>query len=68
MMRSNNLLAVYNPGTLLNSATDTMLNPGLYYLKVEGKGNVYAPAYASLGSYSLKGSIEGGVVLPVIEY
>jgi len=63
----NNLLNVYNPGTLLNSVTDTILNPGTYYLKVEGKGNIYAPSYASLGSYSLKANIEGGIVLPVLK-
>jgi hypothetical protein len=62
---SNNLLNIYNPGSLLNSVADTTLNPGMYYLKVEGKGNTYAPAYASLGSYSLHGVIEGGVALPV---
>lgn len=62
---ANNLLSVYNPGNLLNSVADTILNPGVYYLKVEGKGNVYAPAYASLGSYSLNAVIEGGVALPV---
>ena len=49
------LLNIYNPGTLLSSVIDTMLNPGSYYLKVEGKGNIYAPNYASLGSYSLQG-------------
>jgi hypothetical protein len=62
---SNHLLSIYNPGNLLNSVADTVLNPGMYYLKVEGKGNVNAPAYASLGSYSLNAVIEGGVALPV---
>jgi hypothetical protein len=50
-------LNVYNPGTLLNSVIDTILNSGTYFLKVEGKGNVYAPNYASLGSYSMQGTI-----------
>jgi prepilin-type processing-associated H-X9-DG protein len=63
----NQLLNVYNPGALLNSVADTILNPGVYYLTVEGKGNIYAPAYASLGSYSLKANIEGGVVLPTLK-
>lgn len=49
------LLNVYNPGYLLSSFIDTSLSAGNYYLKVEGKGNIYAPNYASLGSYSLKG-------------
>jgi hypothetical protein len=62
---SQTLLSVYNPGTLLNSVADTILNPGFYYLKVEGKGNLYAPAYASLGSYSVQASIEPGLPLAV---
>ncbi len=48
-------MSMYNPGTLLSSVIDTILNPGTYYLKIEGKGNIYAPSYASLGSYALKG-------------
>ena len=62
---SNTLLNIYNPGTLLNSAIDTILNPGSYYLKVEGKGNIYAPSYASLGAYSIKATVEGGITLPI---
>ena len=50
-------LGTYNPGTLLSSVIDTNLNAGNYYLKVEGKGNIYAPNYASLGSYSLEGQL-----------
>jgi hypothetical protein len=63
---SNKLLNVYNPGTLLNSVADTTLNPGKYYLKVAGKGNKYAPAYASIGSYALKGSVNVSLTLPVL--
>jgi hypothetical protein len=58
-------LGVYNPGTLLNSVIDTTLSAGIYYIKVEGKGNVYAPSYASLGSYSLQGRFTGGTPLAV---
>jgi hypothetical protein len=54
---SQSQLNIFNPGTLLNSVIDTVLNAGTYYLKIEGKGNIYAPNYASLGSYSLQGSI-----------
>lgn len=55
-------LNIYNPGTLLSSVIDTVLNPGTYYLKIEGKGNIYAPNYASLGSYSLSGSFTAGTL------
>lgn len=54
---SQNQLNVYNPGTLLSSIIDTTLNTGTYYLRVEGRGNIYAPNYASLGSYALQGNI-----------
>lgn len=60
------VLSVYNPNTLLSSLADTTLNAGTYYLKVEGKGNLYAPSYASLGSYSLQGRINNsGEPLPL---
>lgn len=62
---SQTALNVYNPGTLLSSVIDTTLHTGTYYLKVEGKGNLYAPAYASLGSYSLQGSFNRSIVLPL---
>ena len=58
-------LNVYNPGTLLNSVIDTLLNTGVYYLKIEGKGNQYASDYASLGSYSLDAKFTAGGVLPL---
>jgi hypothetical protein len=58
-------LNVYNPGTLLNSVVDTVLNAGLYYLKIEGRGNMYAPNYASLGSYALQAQIPAGNPLPL---
>ncbi len=53
---SYNSLGLYNPGTLLSSVVDTLLNSGTYYLRVGNTGNIYAPQYASLGSYSLNGS------------
>ncbi len=62
---SQTQLSIYNPGTLLSSVADTMLNAGTYYLKVEGRGNIYAPNYASLGSYSLQGAFTAGNPLPL---
>jgi hypothetical protein len=59
---SQALLNVYNPGTLLSSVIDTLLNPGIYYLRIEGRGNVYAPNYASLGSYSLSADFSAGTL------
>ena len=59
---SQTVLNVFNPGTLLSSVIDTTLNSGTYYLRVEGRGNIYAPNYASLGSFSLQGNILQGTL------
>ena len=56
------LLNIYNPGNILSSVIDSMLNPGIYYLKIEGKGNINAPNYASLGSYALQGNFTAGAL------
>ena len=59
---SQTLLGVYNPGMLLSSIIDTNLSAGTYYLKVEGKGNIYAPNYASLGSYAIEGNFMNSIL------
>lgn len=59
------LLNTYNPGTLLGSVIDTSLSAGTYYLRIEGRGNVYTPDYASLGQYTLQGSVTLTPVLAV---
>jgi hypothetical protein len=59
------VLGTYNPGDLLSAAIDTVLSAGDYYLIVEGKGNIYAPEYASLGSYNLNATFVQATVLPV---
>ena len=60
-----NLVRTFNPGTLLNSVIDSTLTNGTWFIMVEGKGNAYAPDYASLGSYSLSGRYSVGGVLPL---
>jgi hypothetical protein len=62
---SQTQINMYNPGTLLSSVIDTVLDAGTYYLRIEGKGNVYAPNYASLGSYALNGTFTAGNPLPL---
>lgn len=60
-----NLISIYNPGTLLNSVIDTILDADTWYLRVEGKENINAPDYASIGSYSLLARFTPGGVLPL---
>ena len=60
-----NLVATYNPPALLSASIDTTLNAGNYYLVVGGAANAYASSYASLGNYSIEGSLNSLVVLPI---
>lgn len=62
---NKNVLNTYNPELTLSAAIDTTLNAGTYYLRVQSSGNIYAPDYASLGSYALSASYIPFTVLPV---
>jgi hypothetical protein len=59
------LVATFNPTDKLCVTIDTTLSSGTYYLRVKGRGNIYAPDYASLGSYTLQGRIGSSGVLPL---
>ena len=59
------VLGTYNPDLLLNATIDTTLDAGTYYLRIQSSGNVYAPDYASLGSYTLSASYDPITVLPL---
>ncbi|MFL5740659.1 MAG: zinc-dependent metalloprotease [Flavisolibacter sp.] len=63
LTNSQNVLGSYNPDLILSSAIDTILPAGNYYLVVQGKGNMFAPEYASLGSYTLKATYSPSTVL-----
>jgi hypothetical protein len=58
-------IGIYNPGNLLSSVIDTLISAGTYYLRIDGKGNIYAPEYGSLGSYSLQATFTEGNILPI---
>lgn len=60
----NGSSAVYNPPTVLSAAIDTVLDAGTYYLTVKSTGNINAPDFASLGSYSLNASL-AAITLPL---
>ena len=55
--KAQNVLGLYNPNNSLSASVDTTLNAGTYYLRIQGKGNEYAPNYASLGSYTIASAI-----------
>lgn len=58
-------IGIYNPGNLLSSVIDTFVNAGTYYMRIDGKGNIYAPEYGSLGSYSLQATYTDAVILDI---
>jgi len=58
---SETLIRDYNPLGTLSVTIDTILNAGTYYLRVYGTGNNNIGAYGSLGSYTLSGSLGGGL-------
>lgn len=65
MDNNYNVISTYNPATQLNLSVDSTFAPGTYYVRVQGKGNVYAPEYASLGSYSITSSFRPLEPLPL---
>jgi hypothetical protein len=58
-------IGIYNPGNLLSSIIDTFISAGTYYLRIDGKGNIYAPEYGSLGSYSIQAVYTDATILPI---
>lgn len=63
LLNGNDTINSYNPSTLLNAGVDTNLNAGIYYLVVDGVGNIYHNDEGSIGLYSITGNILS--VLPV---
>jgi hypothetical protein len=58
-------IGTYNPRDLLSTVIDTFVNAGIYYVRIDGKGNIYAPEYGSLGSYSLQATYTDAVILDI---
>jgi hypothetical protein len=61
----NNLIVTNNPDTLLDASINSNLGAGNYTLHISGTGRgdplAYGyPAYGSIGSYKISGSISGG--------
>ena len=56
------VIGTYNPSTLMDATIDTNLLAGNYFIRVEGRGNTYAPDYASLGKYSLQATLSNTVL------
>lgn len=62
---SQSLLRTYNPEEALSASLDTTLEQGDYFVSVTGTGNKYTSDYASLGAYSVKGTVTEMAILPL---
>jgi len=50
------LIATFDPAATMSVTIDTLLNAGIYYMKIDGTGNTNVGEYGSLGSYTLTGT------------
>ena len=50
------LVRTYDPATTMNVVIDTILNTGIYYIKIAGADNPNVSNYGSLGSYTISGN------------
>jgi hypothetical protein len=62
---ATNSIGTYNPALTLNAAVDTILNPGTYYIRIDGVGNLKTPEYGSLGEYSITAAQSQPITLPL---
>lgn len=61
---AHQLMNTYNPADKLSVTIDTTLTAGIYYVSISGAGGPFASNYASLGSYTINGSVpDAGPVL-----
>jgi Bacterial pre-peptidase C-terminal domain/Secretion system C-terminal sorting domain len=62
---ATNSIGTYNPALTLNAVVDTILNPGTYYIRIDGVGNLNTPEYGSLGEYSITAAQSQPITLPL---
>jgi hypothetical protein len=53
---SGALIATYDPIATMSVTIDTILTAGIYYVKINGAGNVNIGSYGSLGAYTISGT------------
>ncbi len=63
LLNGSDTINSYNPSTLLNAGVDTNLNAGIYYLVIDGVGNMYKDDVGSMGLYNISGTLS--TLLPV---
>ena len=50
------LIATYDPPTTMTVTVDTILTSGVYYIRIDGTGNINIGEYGSLGAYTITGT------------
>jgi hypothetical protein len=58
-------IGTYDVSTSLKATIDTTLNSGIYYVLLQGTGNVNTTSYSSLGSYTISGTFVEAAALPI---
>lgn len=58
------VIGIYNPESSLRVNIDTVLQPGIYQLRILSRGNVNAPGFATLGSYTVTANM-AAITLPL---
>lgn len=59
------LIDTYNTPEVLSASIDTTLSSGTYFVSVSGTGNENTADYASMGAYTMEGSLGSFTVLPL---
>ncbi|MEO9003311.1 MAG: T9SS type A sorting domain-containing protein [Ginsengibacter sp.] len=62
---SMKVLQSYNPEDKLDVSIETLLMAGNYYVRVQGVGNRNTTNYGSLGSYTISGTFNPLIVMPI---
>lgn len=64
--KNQQLIKTYNPEDKLSVDVDTVLPSGDYYISISGAGNAFTSSYASLGAYTISGTVPD--VAPVLSH
>lgn len=59
------VLKTVNPADSLQASLDTLLNPGIYYIRVKPAANTNIGTYGMLGGYIITGSLQPLSALPL---
>ncbi|MEO8412526.1 MAG: T9SS type A sorting domain-containing protein [Ginsengibacter sp.] len=59
------IIELFDQADILNATIDTTLTSGVYFVVVEGTGNINTSSYGSLGSYNISGTFSPLSTTPI---